>query len=301
MIARRLLRLTASLAALLSLSRAPRAMAQVSDWKAVETAIGRPAVTQPGDVHRFNFPRTDLQVVVGSLKLKPAFALGGWVAFAPRSNETVAMGDLVLTTEELSPVIRRLQQGGIEQTAIHHHLVGEAPRLLYVHIHGHGDPLRLAETIQAAVALTRIPPPVPAATSSEPFPLDTAAIARTLGASGRINGGVYQVSVPRAETIREGDFEIPPALGLGTAINFQPAEAGSAAITGDFVLLGDEVNPVIRALLDNGIEPTSLHNHLLQEQPRLFFLHFWARADALKLARGLRAALDQTNSKRPAQ
>ena len=297
MTARRLMRLTASLVALLSLPRAPRALAQGVDWKAVETVVGRPAVTQPGDVHRFNFPRSDLQVVVGSIKVKPALALGGWVAFAPHGSETVAMGDLVLTTDELGPVIRRLQQGGIEQTAMHHHLVGEAPRLLYVHIHGYGDAVRLAETIHAAVALTRIPPPVAAATSSEPFALDTAAIARTLGASGRINGGVYQVSVPRAEPIREGDFEIPAALGLGTAINFQPAESGTAAITGDFVLLGQEVNPVIRALLDNGIEPTSLHNHLLQEEPRLFFLHFWAHADALKLARGLRAALDQTNSK----
>jgi hypothetical protein len=297
---RSLLRLTACLAASLTCSRAQQALAQGIDWKAVETALGRPAVTQPGDIHRFNFPRTDLQVTVGSVNVKPALALGGWVAFAPHDSETVAMGDLVLTSDELGPVLRRLQQGGIEQTAMHHHLVGEAPRLLYVHIHGHGDPLRLAETIRAAVALTRIPPPVPAAISSDPFPLDTAAIARTLGASGRINGGVYQVSVPRAETIREGDFEIPAALGLGTAINFQPTEAGSAAITGDFVLLGAEVNPVIRSLLDNGIEPTSLHNHLLQEQPRLYFLHFWARADALKLARALRAALDQTNSKRPA-
>jgi len=287
------------LAAAFSFPRATAVSAQSPDWKAVEAAMGRPAVVQPGDVHRFNFPRGDLQVTVGTVQVKPALALGGWVAFAPHGSETVAMGDLVLTTEELGPVLRRLQQGGIEQSAMHHHLVGESPRLLYVHIHGHGDPVRLAETLRATVALTRIPAPAPPAASSGPFALDTAAIARALGASGRVNGGVYQVSVPRAEPIREGDFEIPPALGLGTAINFQPTEAGSAAITGDFVLLGEEVNPVIRALLDNGIEPTSLHNHLLQEQPRLFFLHFWANADAVKLARGLRAALDRTNSKRP--
>ena len=287
------------LAAAFSFPRATAVSAQSPDWKAVEAAMGRPAVVQPGDVHRFNFPRGDLQVTVGTVQVKPALALGGWVAFAPHGSETVAMGDLVLTTEELGPVLRRLQQGGIEQSAMHHHLVGESPRLLYVHIHGHGDPVRLAETVRATVALTGIPAPTPPAASSGPFALDTAAIARALGASGRVNGGVYQVSVPRAEPIREGDFEIPPALGLGTAINFQPTEAGSAAITGDFVLLGEEVNPVIRALLENGIEPTSLHNHLLQEQPRLFFLHFWANADALKLARGLRAALDRTNSKRP--
>jgi len=276
----------------------PWVQAQSPDWNAVEAAMGRPAILQPPDVHRFNFPRSDLQVVVGTVKIKPTLALGGWVAFTPRGNETIAMGDLVLTTDELAPVIRRLQEGGIQQTAIHHHLVGESPRVLYVHIHAHGDPLQLAATLRAAVALTRIPPPAGAAATTEPFALDTAAIARVLGAAGRVNGGVYQVGVPRVERIREADFEIPASMGLGTAINFQPTEGGQAAITGDFVLLGSEVNPVIRALAEHGIEPTSLHNHLLDEEPRLFFLHFWAHADALKLAGGLRAALDRTNSRR---
>jgi hypothetical protein len=277
----------------------PSVLAQSPDWNAVETAMGRAAVTQPPDVHRFNFSRTDLQVAVGSVQVKPALALGGWVAFIPHGSETVVMGDLVLTTDELARVIRRLQVGGIAQTAIHHHLVGESPRVLYVHIHGHGDPLQLATTIRAAVGLTRIPPPAPPpATSGERFVLDTAGIARTLGATGRVNGGVYQVGVPRAERIHEGELEIPASMGLGTVINFQPTGSGQAAITGDFVLLGDEVNPVISALTENGIEPTSLHNHLLGEEPRLFFLHFWAHADALKLARGLRAALDRTKSRR---
>jgi hypothetical protein len=275
--------------------------AQGPDWKAVETAMGRPSVTQPNDVHRFTFPRSDLQVTVGSVRVKPALALGGWVAFLPHGAATVAMGDLVLTSDELAPVLHRLQQGGIAQTAIHHHLVGESPRILYVHIHGHGDPVQLATTIRAAVALTKVPPPDPAPPGAEPFALDTAGIARTLGTSGRVNGGVYQISVPRAEPIREGELEIPASMGLGTAINFQPTDSGRAAITGDFVLLGSEVNPVIRALTENGIEPTSLHNHLLEETPRLFFLHFWAHADAAKLARGLRTALDRTNSRRPAQ
>jgi len=275
--------------------------AQEPDWKAVETALGRPAVLQPPDVHRFNFPRSDLEVTVGSVKLKPALALGGWVAFKSHGAESVAMGDLVLTVDELAPVLHRLQQGGIEQTAIHHHLVGESPRVLYVHVHAHGDPIQLATAIRAAVALTKAPPPASASAGSESFALDTAAIARTIGASGRVTGGVYQISIPRAEPIREGDFEIPPSMGLGTAINFQPTDRGRAVITGDFVLLGSEVNPVIRALTENGIEPTSLHNHLLEESPRLFFVHFWAHADPLRLARGLRTALDQTNSRRPHQ
>jgi hypothetical protein len=188
----------------------------------------------------------------------------------------------------------------VEQTAIHHHLLHERPRVYYVHVHGHGDAVKLAETIHAALGLTKVPPAAPpAAPAAGAFGLDTAAIAKALGTSGRVNGGVYQVSVPRAETIRDGGMEIPGSMGLGTAINFQPTGGGKAAITGDFVMLGAEVNPVIRALRDHGIEVTSLHNHMLADEPRLFFMHFWANDDAAKLATGLRAALDKTNSKRP--
>jgi len=268
---------------------------QAPNWAAVDSAMGRPSVSQPGGIHRYNFPRSDLTVMVGSVKVLPALALGGWVAFAPDGDQAFAMGDLVLTTDELAPVLAKLQQGGVEQSAIHHHLVGETPRVLYVHVHAHGDPVAIAKAVRAAVALTKIPAPTPAA-APPPLALDTAAIAGELGRSGRLNGAVYQVSVPRAETIKEGGFTIPSALGLGTAINFQPAADGKAAITGDFVLLASEVNPVIRALSENGISPTSLHNHLLSEEPRLFFVHFWAEGDARALARGLRAALDKTNS-----
>ena len=288
---RALLYLTASLTA------PPCALAQGPDWKAVESAMGRSAVLQPPDVHRFNFPRTDLTVVVGSVKVKPALALGGWVAFTPHGTGTVAMGDLVLTADELAPVIRRLQEGGIEQTAIHHHLVGETPRVLYVHIHGHGDPLQLATTIRAAVALSKIPPPAAAPPAAEPLGLDTASIAKTVGAAGRVNGGVYQISVPRAEAIKDGGMDVPPPMGSAIAINFQPTGGGNAAITGDFVLTTQEVNPVLRTLSENGIEVTALHNHMVDEQPRLFFMHFWAVNDASKLARGLKVALSKVNIK----
>jgi hypothetical protein len=209
------------------------------------------------------------------------------------------MGDLVLTEDELAPVTSRLQQGGIEQTAIHHHLLHETPRIVYTHIHAHGDAIKIAETVRAALALTKTPPPAPAAApATTPFGIDTLEIAKILGATGKTNGGVYQVSVPRAESIRNGSFTIPPSMGLGTAMNFQPTDGGKAAITGDFVMVASEVNAVIRALRDNGIETTSLHNHLLTEEPRLFFMHFWAHDDALKLARGLKAALDKTNSRK---
>jgi len=269
------------------------------DWTKVDAAVGRAGVTQPGDVHRFNFPRGDMRVTAAGVAIKPSFALGGWVAMRAATGGVVAMGDLVLSEAELNPVISKLQEGGIEQTAVHHHLLHESPRVYYVHVHGHGDPVRIGETIRAAVALTKAPPPASPAAPAGPLGIDTTQVALALGYTGRVNGGVYQVSVPRAETIRDGAFEVPPSMGLGTAINFQPTSGGNAAITGDFVMIASEVNPVIKALRENGIEVSSLHNHLLTEEPRLFFMHFWANDDALKLARGLRAALDKTNSTRP--
>lgn len=271
------------------------------DWTRVDSAFGRKGAMQQGDVYRFGMPRSDLKVTAVGVAIRPAFALGSWIAFKAHGDGAVAMGDLVLTEDELGPVIAKLQAGGVEQTAIHHHIIRESPRVLYVHVHGHGDPVAIATTVRDALSLTGTPPAAPAAPASttEPSGLDSAAIAAALGRAGRITGGVLQVSVPRAETIHSGGMEVPPSMGLSTAINFQPTGSGKAAITGDFVLLGTEVNQVIRALGENGISVTSLHSHLLDEEPRLFFMHFWANADAVTLARGLKAALDRTNS-RPA-
>ena len=270
-----------------------------TDWSAVERAMGRTGSTQPGGVYRFSMPRSDLAVTVDDVRIRPSLALGSWVAFKAVPNGAMAMGDLVLTEREVAPVMSRLQQSGIEQTAVHHHVLRENPRIVYMHIHGHGEAVRIAEGVRAALELTSTPaqsPPAPAASGD--LGIDTAQIASILGHAGRVNGGVYQVSVPRAETIRDRGQEIPASMGLGTAINFQPTGGGRAAITGDFVMIASEVNPVIRVLRENGIEVTSLHNHLLAEEPRLFFMHFWANADAQRLARGLRAALDLTNSQR---
>lgn len=269
------------------------------DWTRVDSALGRTGAMQPGDVRRYGMPRGDLKVTVAGVSIKPAFALGSWIAFKAHGDGAVAMGDLVLTHEELAPVLARLQEGGVQQTAIHHHIIQETPRIVYVHLHGHGDPVSIATTVRAALGLTGTPAPSPPSPpSTQPLGIDTTAITSALGHGGRINGGVWQVSVPRAETITSNGFEIPPSMGLGTAINFQPTGGGKAAITGDFVLIGTEVNPVIKVLSDNRITVTSLHNHLLDENPRLFFMHFWANDDAVTLARGLKAALDLTNSRR---
>jgi hypothetical protein len=271
-------------------------------WASVEAALGRKGAMQPGNIIKFSFPRGDLSVNVGSVTLRPALALGGWVAFKNMGDgQALAMGDLVLKEDEVGAVMGALQAGGVEQTALHNHVLNETPRVMYMHILAHGDATRIAHSIHDALALTKTPltpPSAPTAAPAAAADIDTLAIARTLGIAGKSNGGVYQVGIPRSETIRENGMEVPPSMGVATSINFQPTGGGKAAITGDFVLRATEVNPVIRALRENGIEVTALHSHMLTEEPRLFFMHFWANDDAVKLARGLRAALDQTASKK---
>jgi hypothetical protein len=274
--------------------------AAATNWAPVEDALGRKGAMQPGDVIKFSFPRSDLSVTVGSVTLKPALALGGWVAFKEiGKGQSMAMGDLVLTDDEVSAVMRALQAGGVEQTALHNHVLLESPRVMYMHIFAQGDGAKIAKTIHDALAQSKTPlgPGSPPAAPSA-ADLDTAGIAKALGIAGKLNGVVYQVSVPRREKIMEMGHEVPPSMGVAIGINFQPTGGGKAAITGDFVLRASEVNPVIRALRDHGIEVTALHSHMLDEEPRLFFMHFWANDDAVTLAKGLRAALDKTNSKK---
>ncbi|HKO15509.1 MAG TPA: DUF1259 domain-containing protein [Gemmatimonadaceae bacterium] len=289
-------------AALLVGTAAAQGRSQPSgNWAAVDQALGRKGAMQPGGVMKYGFPRSDLQVSLADVRLRPAFALGSWVAFRNvGGGHAMAMGDLVLTEDEVGPVMRALQAGGVEQTAVHNHLQHESPRVMYVHIAADGDPVKLAEAIRTALGESHTPLGAPAAPSpaAAPLDLDTAGIARALGAHGSVNGGVYQVSVPRRETIREHGHEVPPAMGVATGMNFQPTGGGKAAITGDFVLLASEVNPVIRALQESGITVTALHSHMLDESPKLYFMHFWANDDAVKLARGLRGALDRMNVKR---
>ena len=269
-------------------------------WAPVEQILGRAAVPQAGDVMRFNFPRRDLRVMIGDVQVKPSFALGSWVAFKRLPDgQAMAMGDLVLTESEINPVISALQQGGIEQTALHNHLLGASPTTMYLHINAVGKEQDIARALRRALESSKTPLDTVPAAPAAAFDLDTAALAKALGYSGRVNGGVYQVGVARSEKITENEHEVPSSMGLATSINFQPTGGGKAAITGDFVMLGGEVNPVIRALRDNGISVAALHSHLIGETPRLYFMHFWANDDAIKLARGLNAALAKTNSIKP--
>jgi hypothetical protein len=275
------------------------AQGAAAGWSAVDQALGRPGAIQPGDVMKYSFPRSDLQVTVAGVALRPALALGSWVAFKRvAGGHTMAMGDLVLGESEVGPVMRALQQGGVEQTALHNHVLHESPRVMYMHIAAHGDGAKIAQAIRAALGQTATPLATPAApAAAAAIDLDTAAVARALGAGGKVSGGVYQVSVPRRETIRERGNEVPPSMGVATAINFQPTGAGKAAITGDFVMRASEVNDVIRALQAGGIEVSALHSHMLTEEPRLFFMHFWANDDAVRLAGSLHEALAHTSSR----
>ena len=271
------------------------------DWKAVEEALGKSGQVQAGDVFRVGMPRTDLAVTVKGVPVKAAFALGSYAAFKQVGDHAMVMGDLVLLDQEVPAVMSGLLSGGLEVTAVHNHLNEISPHVMYVHYEGHGDAVQMAKTLRQALSASGTPlgavgaaPP-----ASGSATLDTKQIERALGRSGRdIGGGVYQVTVPRAEAITEMGVPLLPAMGVVTVMNFQPIADSKAAITGDFVLVDKEVNPVARALRQHGIDVTALHNHGLQDTPRIFYMHFWATDDVTTLAQGLRAALDQTNSQK---
>jgi hypothetical protein len=274
------------------------AFAADDDWQAqVGEALGKTGSAVSGGIYRVGLPRTDIKATLDGVELKPGFALGSWLAFEKMGDEGMVMGDLVLTESEVNPVMTKLAAGGIEVTALHNHLLRNQPFTMYMHVLGHGDPVKLAAALHTALAESKTPlaGAAGAATTPPPIDIDTAAIDQTLGAKGANNGGVYQFSIPRAEPIKDGGMAVPPPMGSANAINFQPTGGGKAAITGDFVLIAKEVNPVLKALREHGIEVTAIHNHMLDDQPRLFFMHFWANDDAKKLAEGLKAALAQIN------
>jgi Domain of Unknown Function (DUF1259) len=277
------------------------AIAAVPAWmSAVGDALGKKGTAQAGGVYRVGLPRTDLKVTLDGVEIKPALALGSWLAFVKHGERGMVMGDLVLLPSEVNPVMKKLEEGGVEITALHNHLLRNEPFTLYMHVLGRGDPVKLATILRDALSESRtpLPSPAPAAApaASSQIDLDTAAIDRALGHKGTISGGVYQVNIARAEHIKDSGMDVPEAMGSAIGINFQPTGPGKAAIAGDFVLTAKEVNPVLKALRENGIEVTALHNHMLDDQPRLFFMHFWANDDVSKLANGLKIALAKMNT-----
>ncbi|MCA6109444.1 DUF1259 domain-containing protein [Bradyrhizobium cenepequi] len=271
------------------------AHAEAIDWKKVDAALGKTA-TVSGEVHRYGLPRSDLHVTLDGVAIKPALALGGWVAFAPVNGQAMVMGDLVLLESEITPVMTKLLNSGLDITAVHNHILRASPATFYMHVGGHGDPAKLATAIHEALS-TGSKTPFDAPTTAGPaatVDLDTAKLDEIMRAKGMVTGGVDQFAIPRRDPAAEAGMTVTPAMGGANGINFQPTGGGKAAITGDFLVTGDEVNPLIRALRAGDIEVTAIHSHMLDEQPRMFFIHFWANDDALKLARSVRAALDKT-------
>ncbi len=269
-------------------------LVQQLNTKAIDQVIGRSGELK-GDVYKIGLPRTDLKVTVDGEAMKPGLALGSWIAFERTGDHAMVMGDLVLLENEITPVLSKLENSGIEISAIHNHVLNEQPRIMYMHYMGHGDEAKLAHAMKEALSLSGTPMGPPAG-SPAPSTFDWTKVQEALGIKGNERGGVLQVGVPRKEKITTADgTEVPAFMGTATAINFQPTSKG-VAITGDFVMIGSEVNPVIRESRKAGIQITALHSHMLDESPRLFFMHFWANDQAVKLARGLRAALEKTNS-----
>jgi len=265
------------------------------DWKKVDAALGKTAAVS-GEVHRYGLPRSDLHVALDGVAIKPALALGGWVSFAPVHGEAMVMGDLVLLETEITPVMTKLLDGGLDITAIHNHILRASPATFYMHVGGHGDPEKMAAVIRSALSASKTPfdPPATTAGPAPAVDLDTAKLDQIMGVKGTASGGVYQFGVPRRDPSTENGMQVNTPLGGANAINFQPTGNGKAAITGDFLVTGNEVNPLIRALRAGDIEVTAIHSHMLDEQPRMFFIHFWANDDAQKLARNVRTALETT-------
>lgn len=290
------------LATFLALASILYCSAQQSDWTDVEKVFGKKGTITDG-VLKITFPRYDLKVKIGDFIVDPGLALTSWVGFVKMDNSAMmmddnimAMGDIVMLDKEVAPVVAKLVSLNLNVTAIHNHIINESPSIKYLHFSGRGSATKLAESIKSVFMVTQTPllNAPPQIQSEKP---DWTKVEAILGKSGKQNGKLLQYGFPRNEKLTERGMEMPSYIGMATGINFQ-MDGNRAAITGDFVLLADEVNPVVKALTEKGIVVTAIHNHMLYDDPRLFMLHFWAVGDPEKLAIGLKSGLDKTNSKK---
>ena len=283
---------------LLGLMLAGPALAQ-SDVRQLNTDGIARAMGRQGDLsaemYKVSFPRSDLSVKVGNVTVKPALSLMAWAAFIKSGNAAVTYGDLVVLEDEVNPVISKLEERGLELSALHNHLLHESPRVMFIHFVGRGDEVELAKGIREALALTSSPVG-PSASAPETKPAIATEIERIIGHQGVMGGDVFHITVPRHDVhVKAVGTMVPGSMGMNTPFNFQ-LDGKNAAINGDFMLLPGELNPVIKVLRANGIEVASIHNHLVDNEPQLVFMHFWGQGDAIALAKGLKAALDRTGS-----
>lgn len=277
----------------LMLTASPEALAQTNipqlNVDGIAKAIGKEG-DLTGEMYKVSFPRSDLTVKAGNVAIRPALALINWAAFIKSGSTAVTYGDLVLLDDEINPVISKLEEGGIELSALHNHLLHENPRVMYIHFVGRGDEVEMAKGIREALAVTKTPL-YPITSGPETKPDLAKEIEGIIGYPGSMGGGVFHINVPRNDIhVAAMGAAIPGYMGMNTPLNFQ-LDGKNAAINGDFILRPAEVNPVIKVLRANGIEIASVHNHMLDEEPRLMFMHFWAYGDAVDLAKGLKAAL----------
>jgi hypothetical protein len=271
--------------------------AQGLNTATIDQALGRSG-QKTGDVYKVSFPRTDLHVSVKGVAIKPGLALGSWAAFSGTDDNAMVMGDLVLLEDELNPVMDKLRSAGFEITAVHNHLFDETPHVLYMHYMGHGSATQLATSLKGALATSKTPLEKPAAAAEEPTPpVWVKSVEESVGRKGTFKGEVLSFGVPRTDEITMNGMTTPPAAGVAESINFQEAGTGNVATTGDFVLTASEVNPVIAELRTHEIFVTALHSHMLTEQPRLFFMHFWAVGTPEAVGGGIKAALSRVSVK----
>lgn len=270
------------------------AYAQSIGWDGVEKNLGRKGTVQ-GELFKITFPRSDLSVKVGEVSVEPGLALTSWIGFKDMGKKAMMMGDLVLLENEVAPVMAKLVAEGISITALHNHILKSTPIVMYLHFSGEGNADALASAMRSALSVTNTPMAPPASAGTPANPVNWTKVEGILGKNSAKSGNLFQVSFPRKEKIEEKGMEVPPYLGMATGINLQMV-GEKAATTGDFILLADEVNPVVKALIGHDLTVTAIHSHMLNETPRFFFLHFWGYDQPEKLANGLKAALDLTNS-----
>jgi hypothetical protein len=274
--------------------------AQQNNWTEIERVFGRKGSAKD-DVFKITFPRYDIKLKIGDFMVEPEIAMTSWIGFIKPGKDamgmdrnTMVMGDIVVLDQETGPVMAKFVALGLNVTAVHNHLVGEFPAIKYVHFSGMGDAVKLAESLKSILEVTSTPLNAPPIQDIKDKP-DWSRVMAIIGNSGHQNGKFLQYGFPRKDKLTDNGIDLSPYAGMSTGINFQ-MDGNRAGVTGDFVLLADEVNPVVKALTENGITVTAIHNHMLYDNPRLFMLHFWGVNDPEKLAKGLKAALDKTNS-----
>ena len=289
-------RLTIAVVLVIAVASAAHGQDMPADYKDVLTALGKQG-DYKANVLKVNIPRNDVSVTVANVKTPTPFGFGGWIAMTKGTGGVdVMMGDLVLTQDEVNPVMSALLDNGLDVTALHHHFLFDEPRMFFMHVHGHGKAADLARRVKPAIDLIGKNTPKPAAPPAASAPastLDTAKLAQIVGTQGEQSGAVYKITIGRDDLkLTEMGAPINARMGLNTWAAFVGTNE-NAAIAGDVAMLGTEVTPVLKALRKNGLDVVAVHQHMVDTRPTIYFLHYWGTGPADKLAAGFKAALGE--------